>query len=199
MKYRKLFEQFMSDKKVKDIDSEELDTVEESNNEARESVESENELSAEELLEENEKLRDEVNQKNDQILRKVAEFENLRKRTQRERVQLYDDAKINAIKDLLPVYDDLERSINNIPESVDKSFAQGIKLVYNKFSNVLEQMGVESISEKDVPFNVDLHDALLRQPSPDDKTESNTVLQVLETGYKLGDKVIRHAKVIVSE
>lgn len=189
----------MSNEKAKDFDSEELEATHESELNGEDQTEAETELSAKELLEENKKLRDELHQKNDQILRKVAEFENLRKRTQRERVQLFDDAKINAIKDLLPVYDDLDRSISNIPENADDSFAKGVQMVYNKFSNVLEQMGVESINESGVPFDVDLHDALLRQPSPDKKTESNTVLQVLEPGYRLGEKVIRHAKVIVSE
>jgi len=193
----------MSKDKVKDKDSEELKNA--LDTEREESVDQDPDLSeqenhiGDELVDEIEQLRDEVGRKNDQILRKVAEFENLRKRTQRERVQLYDDAKINAIQDLLPVYDDLERSLQNAPEGADDSFVDGIKLVYNKFTNALEKMGVERINETGVPFDVNLHDALLRQPAPDENTDSDTVLQVLETGYILGNKVIRHAKVIVSE
>ncbi len=151
------------------------------------------------LLSEIEQLKQELAQKDEHLLRKAAEFENLRKRTQRERVQLFEDAKINAVRDFLPVYDDLERTINNIPDSADDSFTKGVQLVYNKFSTAMKQMGVETIHETGVPFDVDLHDALLRQPAPDDKTPDDTVLQVLETGYKMGEKVIRHAKVIVSE
>lgn len=152
-----------------------------------------------ELKQEIENLKDQLAQKNEQVLRKVAEFENIRKRTQRERVQLFEDARINALQSFLPVYDDFERTINNIPETADDSFIKGVKLVYNKFSTAMKQMGVEPIDETGVPFSVDFHDALLRQPAPDDKTPSDTVLQVLETGYRMGEKVIRHAKVIVSE
>ncbi|WP_164682677.1 nucleotide exchange factor GrpE [Cyclonatronum proteinivorum] len=146
-----------------------------------------------------EQLKAQLAQKEDQILRKIAEFDNMKRRTQRERIQLFDDAKMKAVADLLPVYDDLGRSLQNVPEDTNAAFADGVKMVHNKFSSVLEKMGVEPIDETGIPFNVELHDALMRQPAPDENTESNTVLQVLETGYKLGEKVIRHAKVIVSQ
>lgn len=161
------------------------------------SAENTDEMSA--LKAEIEQLKEQVAHKEDQILRKIAEFDNMRRRTQRERLQLFDDAKIKAIADLLPVFDDLGRSLHNVPEGTSAGFVDGVKMVHSKFASTLEKMGVEPIEEANIPFDVELHDALMRQPAPNDETESNTVLQVLETGYKLGNKVIRHAKVIVSE
>lgn len=156
---------------------------------------------AEKLMAENERLREEVELQKQQVLRKVAEFENIKKRTQRERMQLFSDAKVNAIKDFLPVYDDLSRSLaeENIPEDVPESFLNGLKMVHSKFLSTMKQYGVEPIEETGVAFDVNVHDALLRQPAPDEKTGSDVVLQVLEPGYKMGEKVIRHAKVIVTE
>ncbi|MFW6347733.1 MAG: nucleotide exchange factor GrpE [Cyclonatronaceae bacterium] len=153
------------------------------------------------LAAENERLREELEQQKQQVLRKVAEFENIKKRTQRERTQLFTEAKANAIKDFLPVYDDLSRSLaeENVPKEVPESFMNGLKMVHAKFLSTMKQYGVEPINESGVPFDVNLHDALLRQPAPDEKTGSDVVLQVLEPGYKMGEKVIRHAKVIVSE
>ena len=164
------------------------------------------EMQLTELSIENETLRDRIEQleeesaaHKDTILRKAAEFENLKKRTQKERIQVFDEAKIGAIKDFLPVYDDLERMLGAVKESEKNSFVEGVELIRNKFRNVLEQAGVERIDETDVPFDVDIHDAMLRQNAGDETIESDTVLQVLESGYKIGDRVIRHAKVIVSE
>lgn len=153
------------------------------------------------LAAENERLREEIEKQKQQILRKVAEFENIKKRTQRERTQLFTDAKIKAVEDFLPVYDDLARSLasENVPESVPESFLNGLKMVHAKFESTMKQYGIEAINETGVPFDVNLHDALLRQPAPDKKTGSDVVLQVLEPGYRMGDKVVRHAKVIVSE
>lgn len=164
---------------------------------AESSAENADEVSA--LKAQIELLKEQVAQKEDQILRKIAEFDNMRRRTQRERFQLFDEAKIKAIADLLPVFDDLGRSLQNIPEGSNAGFVNGVKMVHSKFASTLEKMGVEPIEEANIPFNVELHDALMRQPAPNEETDSNTVLQVLETGYKLGEKVIRHAKVIVSE
>lgn len=163
--------------------------------------EADNSASTEELKAENERLREELEHQKQQVLRKVAEFENIKKRTQRERTQLFADAKVNAIKDFLPVYDDLSRSLaeENVPESVPASFVNGLRMVHSKFHTTMKQYGVEPIDESGVPFDVNLHDALLRQPAPDKKTGSDVVLQVLEPGYKMGEKVIRHAKVIVTE
>lgn len=136
----------------------------------------------------------------DQLLRRTAEMENMRKRQARERIQLYEDAQVQALRDFLPINDDLERALAAVDgQHVPESFLEGIKLVAEKFANVLKTQGMTSIHETGVPFDVNVHEALLRQPAPTPETPSNTVLMVLEPGYKLRERVIRHAKVIVSE
>lgn len=147
-----------------------------------------------------EKLEKELADAKDSLLRKAAELENVRKRVQRERIALFEDAKIAALEDFLPISEDMKRALGASEGSkIEESFLEGMKLVANKFEEVLSKYGVEAIDETGVPFDVNLHDAMLRQPAPDKKTKSDTVLQVLESGYKIGNKVIKHAKVIVSE
>lgn len=146
------------------------------------------------------KLEQELAATKNTLLRKAAELENVRKRIQRERAALYEDAKIAALEDFLPLSEDISRVLNATEEyEVDESFKSGVKLVADKFEELFSKYGVESINETGIPFDVNLHDALLRQPSPNEETESNTVLQILEGGYRIGNKVIKHAKVIVSE
>lgn len=145
-------------------------------------------------------LEAEIADLRDQLLRKAAEMENMRKRVQRDRVQLFDQSKAAALEAFLPVNDDLQRTLDALKSSnPDPAFLEGIQMVADKFSSVLESFGVEKISEAHIPFDVNIHEALLRQPAPSPDIESNTVLQVLENGYRIGEKVLRHAKVIVSE
>lgn len=133
-------------------------------------------------------------------LRKAAELENYRKRVQKERAQVFEAAKTHALEDFLYVNDDLRRTLKASEEiDVNKTFLDGVTLVANKFEEVLKKHGVERIDEEMVPFDVDLHDAMMRQKPEDEDVESNTVLKVIENGYRLGDRTIRHAKVIVSE
>ncbi|MEX2601393.1 MAG: nucleotide exchange factor GrpE [Balneolaceae bacterium] len=134
-------------------------------------------------------------------LRKVAELENIKKRIQRDKAQLFDSARIAAIEEFLPVNDDLQRTIKALEESTesDSGMLDGIRMIGKKFDDVLKRFQVERIDEAGVPFDVDLHDALLRQKPDDDQTGSDIVLQVVENGYRMGDRTIRHAKVIVSE
>lgn len=147
-----------------------------------------------------EELEQELEKVKDTQLRKAAEMENMRKRLQRERQQIFESARLAALEAFLPVNDDLIRTLHALKESdADNSFIEGIELVKTKFEQVLEKYDVERIDQAGVPFDVDLHDAMLRQKSDDESIESGTVLQVLENGYRMGDKTIRHAKVIVSE
>jgi molecular chaperone GrpE len=150
--------------------------------------------------EEIERLQSEVETVKETQLRKAAEMENMRKRLERERVQTFENARRAAVESFLPVNDDLLRTLKAMEEAdAEPSYLDGIKMVANKFEDVLQKYGVERIDEEGVPFNVDLHDAMLRQKPEDDSIESGTVLQILENGYRIGDKTIRHAKVIVSE
>jgi len=146
-----------------------------------------------------EELENEIEKLRDSQLRKSAEMENMKRRIHKERVTLYERAKENAVEAFLPVNDDLLRTLEAMESSEKESpFYEGIKMIADKFNEVLSSYGIDRIDETGVPFNVDLHDAMLRQKA-DDNIESGTVIQVLESGYKIGDKTLRHAKVIVSE
>ncbi len=145
-------------------------------------------------------LKEEIQSVKDTQLRKAAEMENMRKRLARERAQTFENAKKSAVESFLPVNDDLLRTLKAMEEAdAEPTYLDGIKMVASKFEDVLQKYGVERIDQEGVPFDVDLHDAMLRQKTEDDSVESGTVLQVLENGYRIGDKTIRHAKVIVSE
>ncbi|MEP1305686.1 MAG: nucleotide exchange factor GrpE [Balneola sp.] len=147
-----------------------------------------------------EELETELSVAKDSMLRKAAELENVRKRVQKERFQLREQVKAEALQDFLPLNDDLLRTLDASKETeVEENFLAGVEMVSNKFAEILAKHGIEKIDEIGVPFDVNLHDALLRQPAPDDKTPDDTVLQVLERGYRMGEKVIKHAKVIVSQ
>lgn len=145
-------------------------------------------------------LERELEEAKEASLRRVAEMDNLRKRLQREKQQIFEQAKITALEDFLPINDDLIRTLEALEESdADPSMLEGIKLIANKFKNVLEKKGVERIDETGVPFDVNIHDALFRQNLEDKSVQSDIVLQVVESGYKIDDRTMRHAKVIVSE
>ena len=119
---------------------------------------------------------------------------------QRDRAQVFDQSKAAALEAFLPVNDDLQRTLEALKSSnPDPAFLEGTQMVADKFEAVLSSFGVEKISESNVPFDLNLHEALMRQPSNDPSIPSDTVLQVLENGYRIGEKVLRHAKVIVSE
>ncbi len=156
------------------------------------------------LIEEQQKrineLEEELERVKDSQLRKAAEMDNMRKRLRREREQIFQTAREAALEAFLPINDDLVRTLQALKENdADSSYVDGVQLIANKFEDVLEKHNVKRIDETGVPFDVDLHDAMLRQKPEDDSIESGTVLQVLENGYRIGDKTLRHAKVIVSE
>lgn len=145
-------------------------------------------------------LEEELAEAKDSHLRKAAELENYRKRVQRERSQVYETAKANALEDFLEINDDLQRTLKAAEElEVNDTLMDGVNLVASKFKEVLNKYGVERIDEEGVPFDVDLHDAMMRQKPEDDSIDSDVVLNVIESGYRMGDRTIRHAKVIVSE
>ena len=157
------------------------------------------EETAEEELDLVAQLQHDLANTKDALLRKAAELENVRKRVQKERIALFD-ARIQALQDIIPIAEDMNRTLEaSVSTDIDENFLQGVQMVASKFEQLFDRYGVEPINQAQVPFNVDIHDAMLRQPTDDPKIASNTVLQVLESGYKLGNRVIKHAKVIVSE
>lgn len=144
-----------------------------------------------------EETRAEAAQLKDQFLRKIAEFENYKRRTREEKDLLMKYGSEGVLLDLLPVIDDFERTIAATKGQGDvATIAQGVELIYGKFMRVLENRGLRPMDATGEPFDVDFHDALLQVPSAD--VEPGTVLEVVEKGYLLHDKVIRHAKVTVS-
>lgn len=184
-------------------EEEQENTVEQDKEELAKYEEYETEELRELLVERDEKveeLQEKLDEAKDSHLRKAAELENYRKRVQRERAQVFETAKAKAIEDFLDINDDIQRTLSAAEDQdVNETFLDGVTLVANKFKEVLDKHGVERIDEEGVPFDVDLHDAMMRQKPEDDSIGSDVVLNVVESGYRLGDRTIRHAKVIVSE
>jgi molecular chaperone GrpE len=143
-------------------------------------------------------LEKQVKEWQDKLLRKAAEFENYKRRTENDQFNLINYAAESFIIKLLPVVDDFERSMEHIDDiDNNKAVKQGIKLVYEKLLKLLNEHGVKKMQTKGEPFSVDYHDALMQRK--DDSVPPHTVLEEVESGYLYRDKVIRHAKVIVSE
>jgi len=173
-------------------EQEEIKSEEPTNNESEESAQFEK---AEAKIAE---LETQVKEWNDKFLRKAAEFENYKRRTENDQFNLINYAAESFIIKLLPVVDDFERSMEHIDDiESTKSVKDGIKLVYEKLLKLLSEQGVKKMQTKGEPFNVDYHDALMQKK--DDSVPPHTVLEEIESGYMYRDKVIRHAKVIVSE
>lgn len=134
----------------------------------------------------------------DKFLRKAADFENYKRRSEIDQINLINYAAESVIVKLLPVVDDFERSLSHISNNNNNTaIVEGIRLVYDKLMKVLTEQGVKKMQVKGQPFNVDFHDALMQKK--DDSVPPHTVLEEVEPGYLYRDKVIRHAKVIVSE
>jgi molecular chaperone GrpE len=174
----------------------ELENTEEVEIESEEKLETEIEVKvSEEKIDE---LESEINQLQDRLLRKAAEFENYKRRTENDQLNLLTYAAESFIVNLLPILDDLERTMKHIDDDDnDDAVKEGIKLLYNKFNNILDAQGVKKIDSVGKTFNVDYHDALMQQK--DESVPAHTILEEIETGYLYKDKVIRHAKVIVNE
>ena len=143
-------------------------------------------------------LESQIKEWHDKFLRKAAEFENYKRRTENDQFNLINYAAESFISRLLPVVDDFERSLQHMDDTNNiDSLKEGIKLVYEKLVKVLDDQGVKKMKAKGELFNVDYHDALMQKK--DDSVPPHTVLEEIENGYLYRDKVIRHAKVIVSE
>ena len=130
-------------------------------------------------------------------LRKAAEFENFKRRTENETASMFKYANEAILEELLPIMDDFERSLKHSRESAeDDPLLKGIELIYQKFAKVLEGRGVKAFPTEGKEFSVDFHDAMMQVPRAD--IPPHTVIQEVEKGYMLNDKVLRHAKVVVS-
>jgi molecular chaperone GrpE len=136
---------------------------------------------------------------NDKYLRLSAEFDNYRKRTLRERMELTKTASESVMLSILPVIDDFERAMYSIQHGMDfEATKEGILLIYNKFKEFNKQNGISEIESVGKPFDTDLHEALTKIPSPSEEMKGK-IVDVIQKGYYLNDKVIRFAKVVVGE
>ena len=144
-------------------------------------------------------LEAEVDQLKKDALYRVAEFDNYRKRTIKEKAELIKTAAEKTITEILPVLDDMERALKTMETAEDvASVREGVDLIYQKFLKTLGQQGLKSIETQGQDFNVDFHEAIALVPAPNDELKGK-VLDCVQTGYTLNDKVIRHAKVAVAQ
>ncbi len=172
------------------------------NAEAAEGAENAEETEAAESQEEKDPLeaaQEEIEQLKDKYLRSVAEFDNYRKRTLKEKAELILNGGEKTVVAILPVIDDMERAIANGEKTEDPAvLREGMELIYQKFLKALEGLGVKKIDTDDADFDTDIHEAVAMVPGMGDDKKGK-VIDCLQTGYQLNDKVIRHAKVAVGQ
>lgn len=150
------------------------------------------------LTDEKEKLTAELHEIKDKYLRTVAEFENYKKRRSKEIIDIIDRANEQFCRDLLPVIDDLERSLNSESKpKAYKSLKQGLQLIYQKLLAVLKKQGLEPIAAIDQPFDPELHEAIMQIENTDQP--ANIVVNEVLKGYRLKDRVLRYSQVVVSK
>ena len=146
-----------------------------------------------------EKAEGEVLDLKDKHIRLQAEFDNYRKRTLKERMELLKTASESLLVGILPVIDDFDRAIQTLNAIEDESpVKEGVRLIYNKFQEFLKQNGVKEIEAKDQVFDTDLHEAITTFPAPTEDLKGK-IIDVVQKGYYLNDKVIRHSKVVIGE
>lgn len=154
---------------------------------------------AEKQEQELEKAHAALEEQKDKYLRLSAEFDNYRKRTMKEKAELILNGGEKTITSILPIVDDFERALKNMESATDvAAIREGVELIYNKFMSVLGQNGVKVIETKEQALNTDFHEAIAVIPAPQEELKGK-ILDCVQTGYTLNDKVIRHAKVVVGE
>lgn len=175
---------------TEDIQNEEVkDQVEDQNQDA----ETQEELSVEE------QLTQDLAAEKDKFLRLFAEFENYKRRTSKERIELFKTASSNVMQAMLPVLDDLDRAWVEIEKSKDDNLIKGIELISTKFKATLKEKGLELLDVRQGDdFNADFHEAITQIPAPSKKLKGK-IIDVIENGYKLGDKIIRFPKVVIGQ
>ena len=173
---------------------------------ATEEAEGTQEETAEEPLTEEEQLKaqlaeaqEKIAELQDRYLRQAAEFDNYRKRTIKEKADLIKSAAEKLMVAELPVVDDMDRALENMEKGSDaEACIEGFKLIVQKFKNILAQSGLEKIETEGQDFDTDFHEAIALIPAPTEELKGK-ILDCVQQGYKLGDKVIRHAKVAVGQ
>lgn len=141
-----------------------------------------------------EALQASLKEQEDKYLRLLAEYDNYRKRSQKEKENAWTTAKADTAKEFLPVYDNLERALKQ--ETTDEAYAKGVQMIMTQLKTVLEKLGIEEIPALGETFDPNFHNAVMHME--DESLGENTVAEVFQTGFKIGDKVIRHAMVKVA-
>ena len=191
----------MDPKEKENINEEELKEQAVQDENGEETTEKEEVVLTEEekLAQELEKANAEIEDQKDKYLRLSAEFDNYRKRTMKEKAELIKNGGEKAISAILPILDDLERALQNMQKADNvQAMYEGIDLISQKFLKVLAQEGLQKMEPVGETFDTDFHEAIALVPAPDE-TQKGKVLDCVQTGYKLNDKVIRHAKVVVAQ
>lgn len=165
------------------------------NKKVKEEDKKEEEVKEEKKESNEEKLQKELAEKSDQLLRIAAEYDNFRKRSQREKDALYIDCKASVIKELLPVADNFDRIFAN-PDITFEDYKKGVEMTFKQFENVFKDLKVESFGEEGEEFDPNFHNAVMH--SEDENLGENVITNVFAKGYKIGDKVIRPAMVAVA-
>ncbi len=177
----------------RDFYDEEMINEEIDNNEEDSEYQEDNE----DKIDETEILKGEVKKEKDNFLRLFAEFENYKKRTSKERIELFSTANKELMTALLPILDDFERGLKEVEKSSDKALKEGMQLIYNKFKNTLLQKGLLDAEAKQGDlFDAEIHEAISQIPAPSKKLRGK-IIDVVEKGYKLGETIIRYPKVVI--
>ncbi len=144
-------------------------------------------------------LEEALQKEKDKFLRLFAEFENYKKRTTKERIELFKTANQEVIQAILPVLDDFDRALSAIEESKDSDLAKGVSLIHNKLKETLKNKGLEEVTvAQGDTFNADNHEAITQIPAPSEELKGK-IVDVVEKGYKLGEKIIRFPKVVTGQ
>lgn len=150
-------------------------------------------------LSETEQLKNDLGKEKDKFLRLFAEFENYKRRTSKERLELFKTANQEMMTALLPVMDDFDRALNEIRKAKDKNLVKGVELIHTKFKETLKSKGLEAMEVKEGDaFDADVHEAITQIPAPNDKLKGK-IVDVVERGYKLGERIVRYPKVVTGK
>ncbi|SDS03873.1 nucleotide exchange factor GrpE [Gramella sp. MAR_2010_147] len=185
-------------KKVKDQVEEVIDDAIEEVGENGENHDEQPEVKEDELTEE-ELLKEDVQKEKDKFLRLFAEFENYKRRTSKERLELFKTANQEVMTAMLPIMDDFDRALNELKKAGDENLLKGIELIHNKLKETLKAKGLERMEvEHGSDFDSEIHEAITQIPAPSDDLKGK-IVDVVEPGYKLGERIIRYPKVVTGK
>ena len=197
-KQKILILEYMSKKDIRE-EIEDQDIFDFQESESADESHKDTEETDEEEVSEVEQLKEDLQKEKDKFMRLFAEFENYKKRTAKERIELFKTASQDVMISLLPVLDDFDRAYSEISKTEEKDLLKGVELIGNKLRTTLQQKGLSQIEvSKGDTFNADDHEAVTQIPAPSEDLKGK-IIDVVEKGYKLGDRVIRFPKVVIGQ